>query len=72
MQQKATTSTTTTAKASHTAFSTTMTVNESYTNTSGFSSTTHRSKSVILETTTFAFQSPNRNKSLMNSRDGMN
>lgn len=67
--QKATTSTTTTTKASNTAFSTTMTVNESYTNTSGFSSTTHRSKSVILETTTFAFQSPNRNKSLMNSRD---
>lgn len=46
-----------------------MTINDSYTNTADFSSTTD--SSVILETTTFAIKSTNRNESLMNSKDGM-
>lgn len=63
------TTTLTTTTSSQTSPSTKMTINDSYTNTGDFSSTTD--SSVILETTTFAIKSTNRNESLMNSKDGM-
>lgn len=63
------TTTLTTTTSSQTSLSTKMTINDSYTNTGDFSSTTD--SSVILETTTFAIKSTNRNESLMNSKDGM-
>lgn len=64
MQMQQTTTTTT----RHISPGTTMTINESYTNTGKCSSTTDSSKSVILETT-FAIHSTYRNESLMKSKD---
>lgn len=71
MQQTTTTTITKiTTTTSPTSFSTTMTINELYTNTVEFLSATHSSKSVFWETT-FAIHSTDRNDSLMNSKDGM-
>lgn len=58
----------TTTSTRHTSSSTTMTINESYTNTGEISSTTGSSKNVFLERTTFSIQSPYRNESLINTK----